>query len=199
VTSPGHPTHTSARAPGRGALSGWLGRRELGRGLQVEIASTTTEPPQVHPERRRRRGTFAIGLSLIALAGFGIRLGFALAGGGKGTSYDGVPALPSVVGLDTLLAHQVFSCVVGAAAVVLVGVATGVIAGARVAWIAAGRTHRRVSGRPVRLLRAAPIRGCRSSVPPQSSGADLAPALVPGRRHESPSRSGMGTSVPSDR
>ena len=31
-----------------------------------------------------------LGLGLIALAGFGIRLGYALAGGGVGTSYDGV-------------------------------------------------------------------------------------------------------------
>jgi hypothetical protein len=139
--------------------------------LQGEIASVSTESLGVQGQRRRRSGGFAVALALIALAGFGIRLGYALAGGGNGTSYDGiyyhfaanvlidglgfvnpwtgaqtalhppawpaVLALPSVLGLGTVLGHQLFACVVGVAAVVLVGVAGRVIADARVGLIAA--------------------------------------------------------------
>jgi hypothetical protein len=46
--------------------------------------------------------------------------------------------LPSLVGVDTVLGHQVFACLVGAATVVLVGLAARVIAGSRVGLIAAG-------------------------------------------------------------
>jgi Dolichyl-phosphate-mannose-protein mannosyltransferase len=44
---------------------------------------------------------------------------------------------PSLIGLDTLLAHQVFACVVGTATVVLVGLAGREIAGRRVGLLAA--------------------------------------------------------------
>jgi Dolichyl-phosphate-mannose-protein mannosyltransferase len=139
--------------------------------LQLETTSTAAEPLEMDGERRWWPGSFVVGLALIALAGFGIRLGYALAGGGKGTSDDGVYyhfaanvlsdgggfvnpwngvptalhppawpallALPSVLGFDTLLAHQVFACMVGAASVALVGVVGRVVADVRVGWIAA--------------------------------------------------------------
>jgi hypothetical protein len=119
----------------------------------------------------RNRKAFAVGLGLIALVGFGIRLGYAIAGGAKDVSYDGIyyylvakvladgggyvnpfngihtalhaPAwpvvlgLPSAIGLDTLLSHQVFACVVGTATIALVGIAARVIAGCRVGLVAA--------------------------------------------------------------
>lgn len=46
-------------------------------------------------------------------------------------------ALPSVVGLDTLLAHQLFAVVVGATTIVLVGLAGRAIAGPRAGLVAA--------------------------------------------------------------
>jgi Dolichyl-phosphate-mannose-protein mannosyltransferase len=140
--------------------------------LQVETLSTM--PPttaQGRTDGRRRRGSFAIGLGLIALAGFGIRFWYVLAGGAKDVSPDGifyhfvanvlvdgggyvnpftrVPTalhppvwpvllgLPSVLGTETLLAHQVFACVVGTATIGLVGIAGRLIAGGRVGLIAA--------------------------------------------------------------
>lgn len=45
--------------------------------------------------------------------------------------------LPSLVGVDTVLGHQVFACLVGMATVVLVGLAARMIAGSRVGLIAA--------------------------------------------------------------
>jgi Dolichyl-phosphate-mannose-protein mannosyltransferase len=115
--------------------------------------------------------SFTTGIILVALGGFGVRLAYAVAGGGNVASGDGVyyhaaanvlvdgggfvnpwngvptalhppgwPALlavPSVAGLDTLLSHQVFACLVGVTTVVLVGVAARTIAGARAGLIAA--------------------------------------------------------------
>lgn len=138
--------------------------------MQAETASTITEP-EVRAGRRPHQVSFAPGLMIVALVGFGIRFGYALAGGGSMTSEDGVYyhaaanvladgdgivnpwtgaptalhppgwpavlAMPSVVGLDTLLAHQVFACLVGVTTVVLVGVAARLIAGARVGLVAA--------------------------------------------------------------
>jgi len=140
--------------------------------LQVSTASTTPKTAlSGRADGKRRRRTFPLGLVLIALAGFGIRLGYVLAGGGNETSEDGLyyylaahvlvdgggfvnpwngmataahspawPVLlgfPSVIGLDTLLEHQVFASVVGTATVVLVGVTGRVIAGCRVGLVAA--------------------------------------------------------------
>jgi Dolichyl-phosphate-mannose-protein mannosyltransferase len=120
---------------------------------------------------KRRPDRFALGLALIALAGFGIRLGYVLAGGGKDASGDGIyysyaanvlvdgggfvnpwngiptashpPAwpvllgLPSSIGLDTVLSHQVFASLVGTVTVVLVGLTSRIIAGRRVGLLAA--------------------------------------------------------------
>jgi len=47
-------------------------------------------------------------------------------------------ALPSLVGLDTILAHQLYSCVLGAITVLLIGMAGRRIAGGRAGLIAAG-------------------------------------------------------------
>ncbi len=47
-------------------------------------------------------------------------------------------ALPSLVGLDTILAHQLFSCVLGTITVLLMGIAGRRIAGGRAGLIAAG-------------------------------------------------------------
>jgi hypothetical protein len=47
-------------------------------------------------------------------------------------------ALPSLVGLDTILAHQLFSCVLGTITVLLIGLAGRRIAGCRAGLIAAG-------------------------------------------------------------
>jgi hypothetical protein len=139
--------------------------------LQFRTAFTAPTTAQGRTGGKRRRGTFAIGLGLISLVGFGIRLGYALAGGAKDVSYDGIyyhlvasvlvdgggyvnpfngiptalhpPAwpvllgLPTVIGLDTLLTHQVFACVVGTATVALVGIAARLIAGGRVGLVAA--------------------------------------------------------------
>jgi|Tabmets5t2r1_1033131.scaffolds.fasta_scaffold00065_11 hypothetical protein len=126
---------------------------------------------QGRTDGRRRREAFAVRLGLIAAMGFGIRLGYALAGDAKDVSYDGIyyyfvanvlvdgggyahpwtglptalhpPAwpvllgLPSAIGLDTVLTHQVFACVVGTTTVALVGIAARVIAGGRVGLVAA--------------------------------------------------------------
>jgi 4-amino-4-deoxy-L-arabinose transferase-like glycosyltransferase len=48
-----------------------------------------------------------------------------------------VLGLPSTIGLDSVLNHQVFACLVGTATVVLVGLAGRVVAGRRVGLIAA--------------------------------------------------------------
>jgi Dolichyl-phosphate-mannose-protein mannosyltransferase len=58
--------------------------------LQLTIASTTPRTAHGRTDGRRNRRTFAVGLGLIALVGFGIRLGYALAGGAKDVSYDGI-------------------------------------------------------------------------------------------------------------
>jgi Dolichyl-phosphate-mannose-protein mannosyltransferase len=70
-------------------------------------------------------------------------------GGGFVNPWDGLPtaahppawpvllALPSAVGLDSLLPHQVFACVVGTATVVLVGLTGRVIVGGRSGLLAA--------------------------------------------------------------
>jgi Dolichyl-phosphate-mannose-protein mannosyltransferase len=47
-------------------------------------------------------------------------------------------ALPSLVGLDTILAHQLYSCVLGTITVLLIGIAGRRIAGGRAGLIAAG-------------------------------------------------------------
>jgi 4-amino-4-deoxy-L-arabinose transferase-like glycosyltransferase len=119
----------------------------------------------------RHPRAFALGLALIALAGFGIRLGYVFAGGANDTSEDGLyyhfaanllvdgdgfvnpwsglptaqhpPAwpvllgLPSLAGLDGLLAHQVFASVVGTVTIPLVGVAGRLVAGTRAGLLAA--------------------------------------------------------------
>jgi 4-amino-4-deoxy-L-arabinose transferase-like glycosyltransferase len=140
--------------------------------VQVETASETpTRGPRGQRDGRSRRGIWATGLVLIALAGFAIRLGYVLAGAGNDTSQDGLyyhfaanvlvdgrgfvnpweggpigqhpPAwpvllgLPSLVGLDGLLAHQVFACIVGTVAILLVAMAGRAMLGARVALVAA--------------------------------------------------------------
>jgi 4-amino-4-deoxy-L-arabinose transferase-like glycosyltransferase len=142
--------------------------------LTATATSTTATLPPRHPDEAQRPSRFAFRLALLALAGLGIRLGYVLAGGGAGTSFDGAyyhlaanvlvdgrgfvnpfngvptalhppawPALlglPSILGLDTLLAHQIFAGLVGAATVVAVGMAARVIAGATPGLIAAAIT-----------------------------------------------------------
>ena len=140
------------------------------------VAHTAPVDVQAQPgnaDRGHPTGGYVLGLGLIALTGFGIRVAHVLATA-EGTSFDGayyhfaanvlaegggfvnpwngaptalhppawpaVLALPSVLGLDTLLAHQLFACLVGAATVVLVGYAGRLIAGTRVGLIAAGIT-----------------------------------------------------------
>jgi 4-amino-4-deoxy-L-arabinose transferase-like glycosyltransferase len=139
--------------------------------MQVDVVSTTPTTALSGRTEARRRGRFWLGVVLIALAGFGIRLGYALAGGGADTSLDGVYyhyaanllvdgggyanpwsgvptaqhppgwpvllGLPSLVGLDSVLAHQVFACIVGTVTVLLVGWAGRVIGGDRVGVVAA--------------------------------------------------------------
>jgi hypothetical protein len=139
--------------------------------VQIEAGSKAPTVAHGRPSARRRRGTFALGLALVGLAGFAIRLGYVLAGGAKDTSEDGLfyhfaanvladgggyvnpwtgvptgqhpPAwpvllgLPSLAGLDSLLAHQVFAVVVGTITIPLVGIAAHYIAGARVGLVAA--------------------------------------------------------------
>jgi hypothetical protein len=70
-------------------------------------------------------------------------------GGGFVNPWNGIPTashppawpvllgLPSSIGLDTVLAHQVFTCMVGMVTVVLVGLTGQVIAGRRVGQLAA--------------------------------------------------------------
>jgi hypothetical protein len=132
---------------------------------------STREELLADPATGGRSTRFALGLVLIALAGFSIRLGYALAGGGRDVSGDGLfyhgaanlladghgyvnpwsglptathpPAwplllsVPSAIGFDSLLAHQVAACVVGTATVALVGLTGRLIAGGRVGLIAA--------------------------------------------------------------
>jgi hypothetical protein len=52
--------------------------------------------------------------------------------------YPGLLAIPSALGLDSVNAHRVVSCVLGAAAVVLIGMLGRRVAGDRVGLIAAG-------------------------------------------------------------
>jgi 4-amino-4-deoxy-L-arabinose transferase-like glycosyltransferase len=70
-------------------------------------------------------------------------------GGGYVNPWNGIPTavhppawpvllgVPAVMGLDTVLVHQVFACVVGTMTVVLVGLAGRVVAGGRVGLLAA--------------------------------------------------------------
>ena len=160
---------------------------------------------------------FAVRLGLMALIGFGIRLGYALAGDARDVSYDGIyyyfvanvlvdgggfahpwtglptalhpPAwpvllgLPSAIGLNTVLTHQVFACVVGTATVALVGIAARVIAGGRVglvaAAIAAECAARYLLAGGVRVLGALAVRGRWRRSPAAEGPAALPACVVP--------------------
>jgi 4-amino-4-deoxy-L-arabinose transferase-like glycosyltransferase len=121
--------------------------------------------------RLRATSTFQRRLALVVVLAAGVRVAYAVAGGGEGASYDGayyhlaanrladgdglvhpftgdatamhppgwplVVALPSLVGLDSLLAHQTFAALVSTTTVVLVALAARRIAGERVGLIAA--------------------------------------------------------------